>query len=176
MLRLATVPSAIFFANPLRFCGGFFSDQLLRMAGAELSFCRREKAVAAMTFQFDCIFYYVQDLNRSIRFYAEVLGFRLMSRDAVARFDVDGVLFELVPAPPDQNPARTGNARLCLRVSDVGAAMQELRSKGVATKATADKGDGILGCFEDPDGNELCLWQYKTNCCDGELRHNIGDQ
>jgi len=22
------------------------------------------------------------------------------------------------------------------------------------------KSAGVLGCFEDPDGNEICLWQY----------------
>lgn len=112
-------------------------------------------------FQFDCIFYYVRDLERSIAFYTDVLGFRLVSRDAVVRFDLDGVLFELVPVALEPKPPRTGNARLCLRVPDVAAAMQELRSKGVATKGIEDKGNGILGTFEDPDGNELCLWEYR---------------
>lgn len=113
-------------------------------------------------FQFDCIFYYVRDLERSIAFYTNVLGFRLVSWDTVARFDLDGVLFELVPAPPGKKSSEAGNARLCLRVPDVTAALQELKSKGVAAKAIADKGDGILGSFEDPDGNELCIWQYKS--------------
>jgi predicted enzyme related to lactoylglutathione lyase len=72
------------------------------------------------------------------------------------------VLFELVPAPLEEKPSRTGNARLCLGVSDVAAALQDLKSKGVATKEIVDKSDGILGSFEDPDGNELCLWQYRT--------------
>jgi len=36
-----------------------------------------------MKFHFDCIFYYVSDLERSIRFYQDVLGFKLVSLDAV---------------------------------------------------------------------------------------------
>lgn len=50
------------------------------------------------TFRFDCVFYYVSELDRAIAFYTAVLGFELASRDAVARFRIDGVLFELVPS------------------------------------------------------------------------------
>ena len=67
-------------------------------------------------FRFDCIFYYVRDLDRAIAFYATVLGFRLSSRDAVARFNVDGVRFELVPTvmPACSPDAETRGSRwLC---------------------------------------------------------------
>ena len=60
-------------------------------------------------------------------------------------------------------------------MTDVGAVMQELRLKG-GPKSITDEGDGILGCFEHPDGNELCLWQYKTNFCDREQRRDISNQ
>jgi len=42
---------------------------------------------------------YVSDLDRSISFYQEVVGLRLASRDTIARFDIDGTMFECVPAP-----------------------------------------------------------------------------
>jgi hypothetical protein len=32
-------------------------------------------------FRFDCVFYYVSDLDRAIAFYTNALGFRLSSRD-----------------------------------------------------------------------------------------------
>ena len=51
-----------------------------------------------MDFHFDCIFHSVKDMETAIQFYRDVLGFKLVSRDEVARFDMDGVLFELVPA------------------------------------------------------------------------------
>ena len=42
---------------------------------------------------------------------------------------------------------------------NVEEALQELKSKGVPTGQAQDKGTGVLGSFEDPDGNEICLWQ-----------------
>jgi len=114
-----------------------------------------------MVFHFDCIFYYVSDLECSIQFYRDVLGFKFLSRDVVARFDIDGVLFEIAPAPPRHQKPRSGNARLCLRVDDVEAALRDLKAKGVSTGGWQDKSNGVLGSLEDPDGNEICLWQYR---------------
>jgi catechol 2,3-dioxygenase-like lactoylglutathione lyase family enzyme len=114
-----------------------------------------------MAFHFDCVFYYVSDVERSIQFYRDILGFKLASRDVVARFDVDGVLFEIVPSRVRHKVPRTGNARLCLRVDSVEESLRELESKGVHTGFAEDKGTGVLGSFEDPDGNEVCLWEYR---------------
>lgn len=113
-----------------------------------------------MTFHFDCVFYYVSDLERSIAFYKDVLGLKLASRDVVARFNIDGVLFEIVPSTAELKQPQTGNARLCLRVDSVEQSLRELQSKGVHTSSARNKGSGVLGSFEDPDGNEICLWQY----------------
>ena len=49
---------------------------------------------------FDTIFYYVSDMESAIAFYRDTLGLQMVSRDYVARFDLDGVLIELVPRPP----------------------------------------------------------------------------
>jgi len=111
-------------------------------------------------FHFDCVFHYVSHMDLAIRFYRDVLGFKLISRDVVARFDIDGVLFELVPTPVKGSPLASSNGRLCLRVENVESALNDLRAKGVRTGAAVDKGTGVLGSFEDPEGNEICLWQY----------------
>ena len=100
-----------------------------------------------MTFHFDCVFYYVSDMDRAIRFYRDVLGFKFVSRDVVARFDVDGVLFEVVPSTLKTMRQHAGNARLCLWVDSVEEALRELKSKGVPTSHAQDKGTGILGSF-----------------------------
>ena len=113
-----------------------------------------------MKFSFDSIFYYVSNLDRAIDFYSRVLGFKLLSRDSVARFDVDGVLFELVSMPNTERLQGSGNARLCLKVSSVADAVRDLETKGVRTRSAEAKQGGILACFNDPDGNEICLWEY----------------
>ena len=113
-----------------------------------------------MKLKFDCVFYYVSDIERAIRFYTDVLGFKLTSRDFVARFDVDGVLFEIVPTTDAGKVTGGGNARLCLEVDDVQATLLELQHKGVVTSQPHKETGGILASLHDPDGNEICLWQY----------------
>lgn len=114
----------------------------------------------ALKLSFDAVFYYVRDLDRSIAFYREKLGLPLVSRDFVARFDIDGVLFELVPARNDEALSGTGNARLCFQVQDIREAVAHLRSQGIETSGIKSEPGGLLAFFHDPEGNELSLWQY----------------
>jgi predicted enzyme related to lactoylglutathione lyase len=109
---------------------------------------------------FDAVYYHVADIDKAIAFYRDVLGFRLTSRDYVARFDLGGVLFELVPNPPGKAVPGTGNARVSLGVTDIGQTTRELQARGVATTPVKEEPGGLLSYFKDPDGNELCLWQY----------------
>ncbi|HMK29181.1 MAG TPA: VOC family protein [Terriglobales bacterium] len=118
----------------------------------------RTGVLPTLKLSFDAVFYYARDMERAIEFYRDTLGFRLVSRDAVSRFDLDGVLFEIVPSP--QPLSGTGNARLCLRVNDIYDAVAALKGKGVVTSEVKRKPGGLLASFNDPDGNELCLWQY----------------
>ena len=110
-------------------------------------------------FSFDCIYYHAKNMEKAVAFYRDVLGFSLKSRDYVARFDVDGVLFELVPAHEANTIAGPGNARLSLGVADIDEAVRYLESKGVKATAPKQEGGGKLALFHDPDGNEVCLWQ-----------------
>jgi len=111
---------------------------------------------------FDAVFYYVSDLDRAIQFYSNVLGFKLVSRDMVARFEVDGVLFEVVPTDQGSKLQGDGNARLCLRVEDMQGALDQLRRHGIRTSEAHSKPGGALASFSDPDNNEICLWQYAS--------------
>jgi len=115
-----------------------------------------------MKLGFDSVYYHVRDLERSVLFYSDVLGFDLQSRDVVARFLVDGVLLELVPANQDQSISGSGNARLCLGVPDIEEAREALRAKGVDVGEVKHVNNGSLAVFSDPDGNELALWQYHS--------------
>lgn len=110
-------------------------------------------------FAFDAVYYHVTNVEKSIAFYRDILGFRLTSQDYVARFDLDGVLFELVPNPSHNVLSGTGNARLSLGVTDIRQATRELNARGIATTPIKEEPGGLLSYFKDPDGNELCLWQ-----------------
>jgi len=116
-------------------------------------------AAPAFKFSFDAIYYHVSDMDRAIEFYRDVLGFKLTSRDYVARFNFDGVLFELVPNPPGAALPGTGNARLSIGVSDIKKAITELQGRGLKTTPVKSEPGGLLSLFKDPDGNEICLWQ-----------------
>ncbi len=109
---------------------------------------------------FDAVFYYVTDIQTSIAFYRDTLGLPMVSRDYVARFDLEGVLVELVPVPPGSVVPGNGNARLCFSVSNVEETLGELHARGIETSLIKKKHGGKLAFFHDPDGNELCLWEY----------------
>ena len=99
-------------------------------------------------------------MDVSIAFYRDTLGLPLVSEDYVARFDLDGVLIELVPLPPGTVVPGNGNARLCFSVANLQETLEQMRNRGIPTSKIKEKKDGRLAFFRDPDGNELCLWEY----------------
>ena len=123
---------------------------------------RSSSSPSKLKLSFDAIFYYVTDMDVSVAFYRDILGLPLVSEDYVARFDLDGVLIELVPLPPGTVVPGSGNARLCLSVANLSETLERMRSRGIPTSKIKEKKDGRLAFFRDPDGNELCLWEYST--------------
>jgi len=117
-------------------------------------------APSKLKLSFDTVFYYVTDMEASIAFYRDTLGLPLVSQEYVAQFDLDGVLIELVPLPPGSVVPGNGNARLCFSVANLQDAIDQMHSRGVATSKVKEQRDGRLAFFRDPDGNELCLWEY----------------
>jgi len=109
---------------------------------------------------FDSVFYYVTNMEESVAFYRDTLGLPMVSQDYVARFDLDGVLIELVPLPPGSVVPGSGNARLCFSVANLPQTLEQMHAHGVATSKIKQKKDGKMAFFRDPDGNELCLWEY----------------
>ncbi len=112
-----------------------------------------------LSLSFDAVFYYVTHMEESIAFYRDTLGLPMVSHDYVARFDVDGVLFELVPVPPGTVVPGNGNARLCFGVSDLEMTLEQLHARGIQTSDIKTKIGGKIAFFRDPDGNELSLWE-----------------
>ena len=105
----------------------------------------------------------VDDLDRAVDFYRDLVGLRLIARfPGLAFFDLDGTRLLLEAGAP--------SALLYLRVPDVVAAAEELRSKGVTLEgephAIHRDDDGLFGpageeewmaFFRDSEGNLLAL-------------------
>jgi catechol 2,3-dioxygenase-like lactoylglutathione lyase family enzyme len=129
----------------------------------------------------DFVSFLTQDIQRSKRFYTELLGLEV---EGEGEYDMelragqvtlaivvhrgagaDSVPFSVKRKYPDIfDPSRAGQpfapspAGLALRVPDVAAARAELEAKGVEFQGeTHDTGVCHMAFFKDPDGNALML-------------------
>ena len=118
----------------------------------------------------------VGDLDRSIRFYTEVLGMRLLRRSDYpdGKFTLafvgyqdekDGAVLELTfNWGVDQYDVGTGYGHLALEVDDAYAACAEIKRRGgtVTHEAGPMKhGSTIIAFVQDPDGYKIELIQKK---------------
>jgi catechol 2,3-dioxygenase-like lactoylglutathione lyase family enzyme len=133
----------------------------------------------------------VSDIERSIEFYRDGLGMTLYRRQqgtapylatitgfegvrlevALLKAPDGSGMLELLqyvshPAPPTERATnRPGNAHLCFKVSDIHAACEELRARGIhlisdPAKITAGVHAGGYGVYlRDPDGFTIELFQ-----------------
>ncbi len=104
---------------------------------------------------------YVSDVEASVRFYGETLGFPALQRPA---FSFPGAWFRLGAnqelhligerlARPFTEETRGGH--FAMRVDDIGEAAKLLKTKGVKFRS-ARRPDGAQQIFfEDPDGHQL---------------------
>ncbi|MEX0887090.1 MAG: VOC family protein [Phycisphaeraceae bacterium] len=109
---------------------------------------------------------HVDDLDRSVAFYRDVLGLTLMDRPA---FDFPGAWFRvgddqelhLIARPPtDGDAGRSPNERhYAFMVGDADATAEALERAGVEFRGPRARPDGAMQIFlRDPDGHviELC--------------------
>lgn len=106
---------------------------------------------------------FVSDLDRSIRFYRDVLGMSLRSesRDQV-ELEAGSLGLTLHQARSDashhHSPTVTGSVRLGLHVEDLSAIVERLTAAGTLCLSPMEERDGvIMALYEDPDGYHLSL-------------------
>ena len=114
------------------------------------------------------VYYFVQDMQRALRFYRDALGLEVTHEsDHWTTLNVGGARVGLhatdgnpvPPVPKDKGGAKAGGT-LTLRVDDIRATMVRLQAVGVKFLGPiADASWGSIVALEDPDGNVLKLMQ-----------------
>lgn len=106
----------------------------------------------------DFVAYPVSDMKKSIEWYQNVLGLKLDHTfgDEYAEFDIDGQTFS-IGVREGWTPGQTRSA-VAFNVSDIAAAVAELRSKGVEPiMDVVETPVCRMALFPDPDGNTFLL-------------------
>ena len=105
----------------------------------------------------------VQDMDRAMRFYRDVLGFTVQFEE------VDWALFSenaglmVSPEPLPQDNFNLNAVMITLNVDDAHSVYHELIDKGVAfLVGPTDVGGAIIASFRDMEGNILQLVQSEA--------------
>lgn len=102
----------------------------------------------------------VQDMDRALRFYRDILGFTLQDEAEDWAMFSERVGLMLSPEPLPLDNLNLNAVTLSLRVEDANAAYAELIQKGVAFLVPpTDVGGAIVASFRDSEGNILQLIQ-----------------
>lgn len=118
----------------------------------------------------------VANMDNSIRFYTEVLGLRLTNRfgnDWATVSAGDGLTVGIHPASPKYpDPGTKGSIILGFEIDvPVETAVSRLANHGVTVKGSIVRSDpGNFVSLEDPDGNDIYLWEkVRQSIPEGEL-------
>ncbi|MBI3611181.1 MAG: VOC family protein [Nitrospirae bacterium] len=116
------------------------------------------------------IVFYVKNLERSLAFYRDLLGFREVGRifDGKAAALTSGrthhefLFIEVGPAPGPPSGRRIGLYHIGIKIGDsldeLRAALKELEKAGVTITGTSDHTVSQSLYLLDPDGNEVELY------------------
>jgi glyoxylase I family protein len=118
-------------------------------------------AIAAVRYQ-------IKDVERAIKFYTEVLGFKLEQKTGAAFAMVSRGSLQLVLSGPGSSGARPmpdgrrqepgGWNRIIIYVPDLDGQIQKLKTAGAHFRNTVEVGPGGKQIqVEDPDGNPIEL-------------------
>lgn len=104
----------------------------------------------------------VSSVAKSVKFYTEILGFKLKLQQGShwAEVAIKTVTIGLHPKIKSQKVVRGDNMTIGLEVADIEKSMKELSVKGISFDFIKDS-HVLLAYFNDPDNNVLYLFQYR---------------
>ncbi len=105
------------------------------------------------------VYLYVSDMERSLRFYRDLLGIPLEGDDDWMEATLGGTRFALHSAHEDIGELSEGTIHVSLEVADADAAAERLRAQGVETRETMRDKWGTALEVVDPDGYRVYLFQ-----------------
>ena len=115
---------------------------------------------------------YVKDVKRSVHFYRDILGFRMIAEEPrIALFSSGRTHHELLLIETGQDPAPrksyNGLYHIGFKIGDtveeLSAALEELKKEGVSILGLTDHHVTKSIYIADPDGNELELYVDQSN-------------
>ena len=115
------------------------------------------------------VFIYVADMERSRRFYEDVVGFGqpILKTESWVEYRLEGgahfALHRTTPEALEGGRPVGSNIRFSIVVDDLAEACAQLEGKGVELVRPPEKGYGFdLAEFEDPEGNPIRFLQFTT--------------
>ena len=107
----------------------------------------------------EVVYLYVTDLERSLRFYRDLLGIPLgLTQPHWAEAQLGDTRFALHLADELSVPNVPNTIRVSLRVDDLEGAVERLRAEGVECGEILREPWGSLSEVRDPDGYEIGLF------------------
>ena len=111
----------------------------------------------------DHVYYWTSDMDRAVKFYEDVVGLKLLRREAGnwAEFEAGPVRLALHGAI-EGRPLEPGGATAVFSVPDLDAARAELEGRGAEFDEHVGEVQGFarFATFRDPDGNAVQLIEY----------------
>jgi catechol 2,3-dioxygenase-like lactoylglutathione lyase family enzyme len=104
----------------------------------------------------DSIILYVSDVERSIRWYGDVLGLDLAAQHGhFAVFQLGSIRISLHVAELDSNVTRTETSMPVFLIDRYQSAKENLEQRGINFVYENEIPNARFGTFHDPDGNPL---------------------
>jgi predicted enzyme related to lactoylglutathione lyase len=115
--------------------------------------------VTPLVSRLNVVYLYVTDMERSLRFYRDLLGLPLEGDGHWAEATLDGVRFALHALDGEPVELSSGTVRIDFEVSDVDTAAGRARAAGAEVRETMRDAWGSAVEVVDPDGYRIHLFQ-----------------
>lgn len=112
----------------------------------------------------------VKDQDRALKFYTQILGFKLQvdvskgeGKQRWIALEIPGAQTQVVLFTPEGHEERIGtSSNIIFTTDNIGKTYQELKDRGVQfTKGPANEPWGAYALFQDSEGNTFCLSSSK---------------